>query len=137
MTPIKLLKKSFHPRKLFVVDAVGAILSAIMLGIVLVRFKTYFGIPVRALYFLAVFPVLFVFYDIYSLLNNQRSWSKKLIVIAWANLMYCLISLVVLLFHAHAITALGTAYLIGEILIIILLAAVEFRTAKKLAKASL
>lgn len=42
-----------NPKKLFQIDGLGAILSAILLGIILVRFERFFGIPVSTLYFLA------------------------------------------------------------------------------------
>ncbi len=47
---------SDNPKKLFLLDGLGAILSAILLGVVLVNQQVLFGIPKPTLYFLAPAP---------------------------------------------------------------------------------
>ena len=53
-----------HPKKLFLIDGLGAILSAFLLGYVLVKLERVFGIPSKTLYFLATLPMFFVIYDL-------------------------------------------------------------------------
>jgi hypothetical protein len=48
-----------NPKKLFLIDGLGALLSAILLGVVLVQLEYLFGIPKSTLYFLASLPCLF------------------------------------------------------------------------------
>ena len=71
----KLLNKAAAvPRKLFIIDGLGALMSTFFLAIVLLKLEVYFGIPPSALYFLAVFPLIFVLYDLFSYFQNQ--WQK-------------------------------------------------------------
>ncbi|MGC6423012.1 MAG: hypothetical protein ACON47_03735 [Flavobacteriaceae bacterium] len=55
-----------NPKRIFEIDGFGAILSAFLLGIVLVKLENLFGIPKPTLYVLASFPGLFAIYDFYS-----------------------------------------------------------------------
>jgi hypothetical protein len=41
------------PKTLFLIDAIGAVLSTVLLGIVLVAFEKYIGMPTNVLYALA------------------------------------------------------------------------------------
>lgn len=56
-----------HPKKLFLIDGLGAILSVFLLGFVLVKLERVVGIPSKTLYFLATMPVFFAIYDLYSI----------------------------------------------------------------------
>ena len=42
------MKLPTNPKKLFFIDGCGAILSAFLLGIVLVRFEKYIGMPIKS-----------------------------------------------------------------------------------------
>ncbi len=110
-------------------DTFGALLSAFLLGVCLVHFQPLFGIPKSALYLLAIFPVIFACYDVYYLLLKPTQLAKGLKGIAIANVAYCLLSIVVSLKHFDEITFLGWAYIIIEIIIVLILAIIEFRTA--------
>lgn len=122
------------PKKLLLIDGIGALISAVFLGFVLVRFETHFGIPTSALYFLAVFPLLFAFYDFYCYFRVHRNLARLLKFIAVANLLYCCLSVVVLLFHTDRIQLLGWLYLIAEVSIVLILALLELRVAGSLEK---
>ena len=54
-----------NPKRIFQIDRFGAILSAFLLGIVLVKLENPFGIPKPTLYVLASFPCFFAIYDFY------------------------------------------------------------------------
>ena len=66
------------PKVLFLVDGLGALLSAFLLGFVLVRLERVFGIPPDALYLLATVPCLFALYDFYCLrsINDAGRYLK-------------------------------------------------------------
>ena len=120
-----------EPRKLFIIDGLGALLSAFLLGVVLVRFESIFGIPASALYLLASFPLGFVMYDAISYRIKGRT-AALLKGIAILNLLYCGLSLSLALYHSETITMLGWAYILGEVGIIILLAILEIRASHSL-----
>ncbi len=102
-----------------------------MLGFVLVKFQDYTGMPVNSLYLLAFIPVLFFAYDLVFLFTPFKK-TVHLRIIAIANLLYVMLSLILVIFHFGQLTALGLTYFIGEILIVVLLARWEWRSAQKL-----
>ena len=120
-------------RKLFLLDGAGAMLSAFLLGIVLVKLERLFGIPKTALYVLAALPCFFAIYDFYCYFRIEKHLEKFLMGIAIANLLYCCLSLGLALYHYQEILFLGWVYIIGEIIIVVTLAIIELRIANGLA----
>ena len=121
-----------NSRRLFLIDGMGALLSAFLLGVVLVELEETFGIPPAMLYLLALFPCFFAVYDFYSYQQKNHALGMYLQRIAWLNLGYCLLSVGLAIVHAEAISHLGEAYLAIEILIVCTLAILELRVAKRL-----
>ena len=123
-----------NPRKLFLIDGVGAMLSAFLLGIVLVKLEHFFGIPVPTLYLLASLPVLFALYDFYSYRQGDDKLAVLLKGIAMMNLGYCLLSIGLAFYHHKVVTYLGWIYIILEIMIVVAIAILELRVAKSLSQ---
>lgn len=115
------------PKKLFLIDAIGAIVSAIFLGVILVRLQEYIGMPKRVLFLLAFLPVLFFVYSISCYIFIQSNWKPYLRIIAVINLLYCILSIVMILLHTSSLTVLGYVYFVVEIIIVVALAAIEYR----------
>lgn len=120
---------SENPRKLFLLDGIGALVSAFSLGVVLVQLEAFFGIPRNTLYFLAFLPCLFAAYDFYCYWRIKENWRVYLKAIAIVNLLYCVISLALAFYHIEHITFLGWGYIIIEILIVVVLANIELKVA--------
>ena len=120
-----------NPKKLFQIDGLGAVLSAILLGVVLVKLERIFGIPESTLYLLALIPCVFAVYDFYCYYRLKNRLGQYLKGIAFMNLGYCCLSLALALYHWNVITTLGWTYILLEISIIVLLVSVEFRVARK------
>lgn len=116
-----------NPIQLFIIDGLGALLSAFLLGIVLVHFESFFGIPKSALYILATLPCFFAIYDFYCYYRVKNKIGVYLKIIAIINLTYCVISLSFAFYHAQEITIFGWAYILGEIAIVAALALIEFK----------
>lgn len=125
-----------NPKKLFLIDGFGAILSAFLLGIVLVKLEVLFGIPPSTLYILAAIPLLYVAYDFYSYIKTSQKAGLLLKGIAVLNLIYCCISLGLAFYHSTTITNLGWVYIVIEILVILLLAILEFSVGRKITKSN-
>ncbi len=132
MFSILINKARSSPKRLFLVDGLGAVLSAFLLGVVLVRLESFFGIPRTTLYFLAFLPCLFAVFDLYSYQNNGDNTSRFLRGIATANLLYCCLSIGLAFYHVNEITVFGWIYIIIEVVIIIILSVVEFKVARLL-----
>ena len=121
---------SRNPKNLFILDGFGALLSAFLLGVVLVQFESIFGIPRSTLYILAALPCLFVLYDVLG--YRSKNTSQYLQGIARLNIGYSMVSLAFAFYHAEVITLLGWGYLVSEIFIILSLARIEFAVARRI-----
>lgn len=124
-------KAELNPKKLFLIDGFGAILSAFLLGVVLVKFEEIFGIPTSVLYFLATIPIFFVIYDVFC---YQKHLKIGLLLkgIAVLNMLYCCVSIGLISYHFSSITILGWTYVIVEIILVSFLAMIEFRVGKRI-----
>jgi hypothetical protein len=128
-----LLNKLYNnPKVLFLIDGIGAMLSAISLGIVLPKFQDLLGIPVQILYFLATFPILFLTYDFYNFFNQNVNISKELKGIALLNLLYSVLSIGLAIYHLEVFKKLGWTYIILEVFILFFLSYLQLHTAKKI-----
>ena len=116
---------------LFVVDGLGAALSAVMLGVVIPQMETFFGLPSQMLCILAIVPIVFLLYDFFCYLYLRRKVGMGLRIIASLNLVYCLLSLYLATCQHASITIFGWGYLFLEIIIIVALASLEFIVSKK------
>jgi len=121
-----------NPKKLFLIDGLGAILSAFLLGVVLVKYESVFGIPLTTLYFLAAIPVLFAMHDLCCSKKNNDQIGKLLKRVAILNFLYCCISIVLAFYHFKTITIFGWTYILVEILIVLILAIIEYKVASRL-----
>ncbi|MFK7972523.1 MAG: hypothetical protein AB8F95_19285 [Bacteroidia bacterium] len=118
---------SQNPKKLFIIDGLGALLSAFLLGIVLVKLESIFGIPRSALYVLAVIPCFFAAYDLLCYFLVKKQIRRYLHIIAIANILYCILSLGMAWHHSESLTLLGWGYIIIEIVIVLAIANIEIR----------
>ena len=129
-------KAKLNPKKLFLIDGFGAIISAFLLGVVLVKFEEKIGVPVSVLYLLATIPVFFATYDFYCYRKKNHKSGILLKGIALLNLAYCCLSLGLVFYHLDTTTNLGFVYFIIEIAIVLFLVIIEFRVGNKIIKTS-
>lgn len=120
------------PKQLFGVDAVGAAVTAFLIGVVLVKFQVHFGMPVFVLKFLAAIALLFFVYSSCCFLFLKDDFKPYLKAITRGNLTYCFITAALLFYYSKQLTTLGFVYFINEIAIIIALVVVERRVCKLL-----
>lgn len=123
---------TINPKRLFLLDGLGALLSAFMLGVILVKFNAYIGMPLSILYFLAVLPCFFAVFDFCCYFKLSTKWSVFIMIIAVLNLIYCVISFGFLILHYPDLTTLGKSYFILELIILIILIFIELKVAKQL-----
>ena len=118
-------------RNLFLIDGVGAFVSTIFLGVILPLFEDLHGLPKNVLYFLAVFPFLFLIYDLIVLFKIKNPTTNLLRGIAFLNLAYCIISIVSISQHFKSLTFWGILYFVLEVIIVTVLVFFEFKVASK------
>lgn len=116
-----------NPRQLFLIDGIGALVSAVSLGVILPMFQSHIGVPLQSLYFLALWPVLFAVYDLYCYFSKSSYWKFGLRAVALLNISYTILSVYLLIQHQEQVKVLGWLYFIGEILILIVLSRIEWR----------
>lgn len=118
-----------HPKRLFLIDFIGALISAASLGLLLASLESVFGVPATTLYVLAAIALGFFAYSFTSYLRLKRNWSPYLRGIATLNLLYCGLTAVLVFFVHTDVTLLGALYFIGEILLVAPLALLELNSA--------
>ncbi|TMM56102.1 hypothetical protein FEE95_15840 [Maribacter algarum] len=117
-------------KKLFLIDGIGALVSALFLGVVLVWLEDRIGLPIKVLYFLAILPVFFAIYSFscYFFKDNSKPFLKG---IATLNLLYCFLTIGLLFLYDHNLTFLGWTYFIAELIVLVILIWLEFKASSK------
>lgn len=126
---------SENPKLLFLVDALGALLTAFLLGVILAQFETLFGMPEKPLYVLALIACLFAIFSAHCHFFVQKH-RPYLAIIMTANLAYCGTTLLLMIYYFQELTLLGIIYFLIEIAVIILLVMVERKAFANLKKTS-
>lgn len=121
------LINQISPKQLFLVDSIGALLTATMLGLVLPMFQEYFGMPVDTLHTLSIVAVCFFLYSLLCYISNPKRWKSFLKIIATANALYCCLTTTLVIYYHAQLTTIGWIYFIQEILIILTLVYIELR----------
>ena len=127
--PIQQILNNINPKKLFLIDGLGALLSAFMLGIILVKFENIFGMPRRALYILSFIACIFSVYSFSCFIRQLENWKPYLKIIAVANLIYCCVTLGLVINLYQKLTIFGLLYFVLEIIVIVILATTELKIA--------
>ena len=109
------------PRALFLVDGIGAFITAFLLLAILRTFNEYVGMPPA---------VLTCSISCYFLLNDN--WQPFLKAISVANLLYCCLTSGLVIYYYNSLTILGVIYFLAEIIIIVVLVYVELKVLNRL-----
>jgi hypothetical protein len=121
-------KMSVTIKQLFLIDSLEGLLSALLLGVVLVRFKTAFGMPLQVLYTLSCIACVYALYSFlcyWQVKGNHRPYMQAL---AMANLLYCCLTVGLVIYHRQQLTKLGLTYFLLEIVVIVSLIIMELKT---------
>ncbi|MFC0778638.1 hypothetical protein [Flavobacterium sp. HJSW_4] len=129
----QLVKK---PKTLFLIDSIGAFLTALLLFVVLRNLTEYFGMPKNTLTILWSTAACFWLYSAVCFLFLKRKWKLYIKIISFANLFYCMLTSAFLFIHHDELTALGLTYFLLEIAIICMLAYIELNVAAKILNTS-
>jgi hypothetical protein len=113
------------PKRLFLLDSMGALLTACMLVVILASFEETFGMPPKTLYALAIVACVFAIYSISCYFFVKKNWRPFLKGIALANLAYCCISLFAVYYYFERLTNLGLIYFLIEVMVVLGLIRIE------------
>lgn len=120
---------SEEPKYLFLVDGVGAVISALLYFILLGNLVNVFGIPRNISYNLGFLAVVYAITSLTCFATQPKHWRIFLKIIAFANLLHCFITIALIYFLNGQITTLGILYIAIEVLIVVPLAIFELKTA--------
>lgn len=126
-----LISAIFSPERIFLVDGLGAALTATMLGVVLPAFVGFFGMPTTVLYPLTGVAACYAIYSFSCHFLKPQRWQLFLRGIASLNLIYCCVSLALMVIFWDSLSVWGVAYFASEKLIILQLVFQEFSLARK------
>lgn len=124
------MNKKLNSKNIFLLDGLGALVSASIMGLIIAQQVSFFGLPTNAAYFLAAFPCFFFIFSIYTHLNLPKDWISNLKMISIANLLYCFISIGVVFYHFETLTNIGIVYFVLEIIVVLMVVVLELRVAK-------
>ena len=107
-------------RSVFLLDALGALLSVLMSGLVFPYFSSFLGIEPWIFKSLAGIALGFMIYDlvVYFKVQFIRPWMVKTVI--FLNLSYCVLVALLILFLPN-VSNLGLGVLLTECLVIILI----------------
>ena len=115
-------------------DSLGAIISGFILLVIMRRQNEYFGMPETVLTCLSFIAICFCMYSAACFLFLKDRWTPFIRLIGVANLLYCALTIGLLIKYYSLLTVFGTIYFLIEILIICGLSYVELTVAKDLKK---
>jgi len=118
-------------KQLFLVDGLGAVVTALLLSQVLARWEPLFGMPKSVLFVLAGIAGCFAVYSLLCHFLVEKNWRPYLRGIAIANTLYCCLTLGLVVYRYEALTWLGIAYFLGEIMLVLFLVTVEVKKSKE------
>ncbi|MDF3820790.1 hypothetical protein P3G55_12815 [Leptospira sp. 96542] len=116
-----------NPRNIFLLDGIGALVSALSLLLIIAPFEVFFGMPGEVVHKLAILAFVFCTYSVVCYILNPIQWRFFLKIIIISNTMYCLISLCLLVYFYNSITLFGYSYFIMEKLVILFLVYFEIQ----------
>jgi hypothetical protein len=134
-TASKIIKQlSSKPKKLFLIDSIGALTTSFLLFVILRNFNEYFGMPEIVLTYLSVIAFLIFIYSTTCFFVIKANLTPFIKGISIANLIYCGLTIGLVIFYNPQLTTIGTAYFVGEIAIIIGLVFIELNVATEIEK---
>lgn len=120
---------SSNPTFVFLVDSLGALVTALFLLLIRQFFPVYFGIPENMLAGLIIMACLFSVFSFSCFLFVKKKQSFFLKTIATANFLYCVLTVVLVYYYFSPLTYRGIAYFCIEITIILALVYLEWNVA--------
>jgi len=125
------------PKTLFFIDSLGALITAFCLYAVSRSFHEYFGVPKTMFTYLSAIAASLCIYSTTCSFLLNYNWTPFIKVISIANLLYCVMTLWLVILYYPTITIIGTTYFLVEITIICGLVYIELNVMTIIKKNSL
>ena len=109
---------ALNPKRFFLIDGFGAFITAFILFSILRPFNEYFGMPKSILTILSIIALAFCVYSISCFFVVKKIWKPFLKAISIGNLVYCCLTLGLIVYYYPQLTILGLTYFLLEIAVI-------------------
>lgn len=116
-------------RNMLLMDSIGAVTSAAILGLVLPFWSIELGVPQAVLHLFASIAVVFAIYSMLCFVLAKGAVFLRAIAIA--NVLYCVLTAMYILYAYENVTWLGYAYFLSEIVVIVSIANWELKVANQ------
>lgn len=127
---IVLNQLALKPKTIFLIDGLGAFLTVSILFLIQWRFHEYFGMPLAILSLLSFTALTFVICSISFFLFLKENWRIFLKIIITSNLLYCCLTMGLVIYYHSILTIIGLTYFLAEIAVIAGLVYIELQTLK-------
>lgn len=113
------------PKRIFLLDGLGAFVSAIILISIYLVFNTYFGMPTWVFGFQAGIATFFAVFSLSCFLFLKSDWKVFLKTICFLNASYCCLTIIFQLVYIDQLTVFDVLFFTTEIGVISLLVYLE------------
>jgi hypothetical protein len=120
--------------KLFLIDSLGAFLTAFFLFVFIRPYIEYFGMPKTILNNLSLTAIFFWVYSTTCLVFHKGLSPTFITIIGCANLLYCGWIALLIIKYLNQLSIIGVIYFFIELVIIICLSLIELKVASEVKK---
>ncbi len=120
-----------NEKNIFLVDGIGALVTATIMGLILPALNQYIGMPLNVLYGLCGLGLVYAAYSLSCFFFANHDKPVFLMIIMWANFLYCPLTLVLTYLHFDQLTTLGVIYFIAEIPVLLGIVFIEWKVYQK------
>lgn len=121
-----------NPKKVFLIDASGALISLFSFWCIVYPLENYFTISSSVLLLLSVIAFTLFLYSFSCYMWIKQNWKPYLKTIIILNSLYILFSIGLIFYHFKKGSLFGIAYFILEIVVILAVLFVEIKVYKKI-----
>gem|GEM_PF-1205933 len=124
---IKTRLLAIQPRSVFLIDAAGAFVTSFTIGFIIPLLRQHLGsLPQDIYYLLSAIAFFYGMYSLYHYAVHVKSWRFRLWIISTANILYGVMTIIIVALFMENLTALGLLYFMTESAIIIWLSRLEY-----------
>lgn len=124
-----MLRSLVSPSSILLLDGIGAVLTAISVGLVLPALERWVGMPAHALHLLGAVALGFAIHSLGHHVTGKGS-ASVLRRVAFLNLSYCAVTTALLIYYSAQLRWLAWAYFLGEIAVVVALSVREASLAR-------
>jgi hypothetical protein len=124
-------KLAADTKRIFLIDGLGAFLTAFFLIIIITGFENDFGMPRVLLNYLLLVACMYAVYSFCCYFFVRINWRLYLKAIAIANMAYCGFTIALVIYCRQSLTILGLVYFLLEIIVMACLTLIELKVLYK------